>query len=174
MTRAWNLDLQAIEANHDGVFVDYRDSSVSDPCGAKFKVSSDTIQHWIAAHKQYYKDETTEYDEKAGSTTLKVKKDSSKGNRLAIKFYDSGVIIAQGEGSLTWAVQMMKQLNVETLGHALDAADVSAAAGNVETFQGPEAVLSNFNRDDVIYNNVKYPSSENAYQAEKLTSQNAD
>ncbi len=170
MTKAWNLDLQAIEADHDGVFVDYRDSGVSEPCGAKFKVHSDTVQHWIAAHKLHYEKEKTEYDEKSGSATLKVKKNStSKVNRLVITFYDSGVIIAQGESSLTWAfvhVQLMKQSNVDTLGHALATAGISA--GNVENFHGPEAILSNFNRDDVIFNTTKYPSTENAYQAEKL------
>lgn len=166
MTKPWNIDLQTVKADHDGVFVDYKDNEARIPCGAKFKVKPDTIKSWIAVHKQYYSKETIEYEEKTGTATLKVKK--VRGNRLVINFYDSGVIIAQGESCLTWGllhVQLMKETYADTLGQSVAAADINQQ--NTEEFQGANALLSNFHHDEIIINKTKYTSVESAYQAEK-------
>ena len=128
------------------------------------KLKTTNIQAWIDIHTDWYRDGKVETSEHAGTTTIRVKKQRNDKNRLTIKFHRSGVILAQGENMVTWALATVPQMKVKiNTGIAAKTDDRPQI-----TFKGHDDILSNFHNSPISYEGKTYPSIENCYQAMKL------
>ena len=82
------------------VYIDYEDPNKMKACSAKFKTPD--LKLWMDRHREYYKNERPEWEEKSTFHQVKFKLHNSK--QITVKFYKSSqLVFAQSKNVLQWA-----------------------------------------------------------------------
>ncbi len=164
----WNVDLATVTGDKENVFIDYKDRRLCQVSGAKFKTNR--REEWVEAHKGFFQSYAVETspDSKSRALFLRIRKKPGAKIRLSVKFYQDGVVTAQGDSVLTWAFLYVPQMRA-SLGNSPCAVpdERTGSEKDVLYFNGKDHVLSNLCHDPIIVNNTEYQSVENCYQAEK-------
>ena len=121
-TKPWNVQMCDVVPD-ETLYTDYKDETRSQATNIKLKSTTERIQMWIVAHKDYYRDKCFDYT-KDDLVTLRHKE---KNTNLIAKFHlTTGVILIQGSRFREWQENMFNVLKAR-----VDELCVSNAAGSL-------------------------------------------
>ena len=103
----WNTKMDQVEADEQ-IYTDYKDDKCTQVTNLKFKTTSDRIDAWIAAHREYFPEPNC-WDYKANCVKLRVE-DAGKGTLFITFHMTTGVVLIQGSMHEIWKTDYFSAL----------------------------------------------------------------